>query len=257
MSIDPVVDTGGHGPSAVATTLSAEALTTLQKSVGKFPEGTRVDLVSVRRLGEDNFASGALLPQLFDHESLQRVDEQLAERVLTGQDGVSVCGYKVPIVETYIRVQKPGERAVEIYAVAQALLVITDSPVHVHGATIEEYTLLNPSSFPRLCRALREKGLEVEFTEQGAMVSGPRSDRLSAQDVFADKYDISPGLIHGFCAPQEGQAILVLLTFIPGLVPKDKSAFPPGCEFEGDPVSYRDEELIGVQARAENTRLRG
>jgi mannose-6-phosphate isomerase-like protein (cupin superfamily) len=128
---------------------------------------------------------------------------------LDGAD-VSVCGVKGFMTDE-IRDFDDGKGGTErVACAAVACLEITDSPLHVHGETLETYIILGG---------------------RGKMVVGDRIVELREGTVVT----LPPGVPHGACA--EGDAPLkVLMTFNPGLAPKQQPA-------------YRDEKILEPSTR--------
>lgn len=240
------------------TTLDQGGLDDLRKRVTTLPEGTQIEFLGFRRLGEENFREGSLETALFTEDSLRKIQDRLVEHAKTSGD-LSVCGYKLPVVWSHLRItKKPGQEPVEIYAVAQAIMVIPDSPLHHHVHTFERYQILDPEKWGDLATSLRENGIKDRLTKDGFMVSGPNMNELELEYVQSGQsIPIPTGLIHGFGTTNENDALLVILNFYPGLVPKDVSAFPdnlkpaPGI----NPIEYRDEELEAIKARAMREQL--
>jgi mannose-6-phosphate isomerase-like protein (cupin superfamily) len=114
----------------------------------------------------------------------------------TGLDGAedSVCGLKAFLVDEVRAFERPDGARDTIACAKVAALDIVDSPVHVHGETVETYHILAGS---------------------GRMVLGDRVVALSAGNMVV----IPPGVPHGLCADDPDQPVRVVMTFSPGLAP--------------------------------------
>jgi len=123
---------------------------------------------------------------------------------------VSVCGVKGFMTDEMRAFEdgKGGEELVPCAAVA--CLEIADSPIHVHGETLETYIILSG-------RGQMVVGDEVVELSQGTVVTLP------------------PGVKHGACSADD-TPIKVLMTFSPGLAPKQTPA-------------YRDEKILNPSTR--------
>jgi len=116
----------------------------------------------------------------------------------------SVCGLKRFLVyERRVFNSGPEEKHVDCSKVA--VLDIVDSPVHVHGQTVETYHVISGS---------------------GVMVLGEETIPVSANNYIL----IPPGVPHGMKSA-DGKAVRVLMTFSPGLAPLSSQ-------------EYRDEKII-------------
>ncbi len=129
---------------------------------------------------------------------------------LDGAD-VSVCGVKGFMTDE-VRVFDDGTGGEEqVNCAAIACLEIMDSPIHVHGETVETYIILSGAGKMLV-------GDEVVELSQGVVVTLP------------------PGVRHGACSMGE-TPLKVLMTFSPGLAPKELPA-------------YRDEKILEPSTRA-------
>lgn len=123
----------------------------------------------------------------------------------------SVCGVKGFLVDERRLFQCEDGSGETVDCARVAALDIEDSPVHVHGETVETYHIL--------------KG-------RGRMVLGDR-----VLDVKDGKMIlIPPGVPHGLCA-RDDNPLRVLMTFSPGLAPV---SFP----------EFRDEKILHASTRA-------
>ncbi|MCC5847445.1 MAG: VOC family protein [Verrucomicrobia bacterium] len=123
----------------------------------------------------------------------------------------SVCGMKAFLIDerrSFTRADG-GEEIVDCARVA--LLDIEDSPVHVHGETVETYQILKGNGQ----MVLGEEILEVM---EGKMILIP------------------PGVPHGLSATG-ASPVRVLMTFSPGMAPVSRH-------------EYRDEKILHPSARA-------
>ncbi len=106
----------------------------------------------------------------------------------------SVCGVKAFLVDERraFRRDDGGEDVVDCARIA--VLDITDSPVHVHGETVETYLIL---------------------AGRGRMVLGPQVVAVAPGSCIL----IPPGTEHGLCSDDPAVPLRVVMTFAPGLAP--------------------------------------
>ena len=123
---------------------------------------------------------------------------------------VSVCGAKTILIEELRKFETANDKTKDIQCAAAAVLEMTDSPVHVHASTLEYYIVLSGQGKFILGSGDSERIVDVQ---QGSVVLLP------------------PGQPHGIVSDDPNVPIRALLTFTPGLAPKDEPEF-------------RDEELI-------------
>lgn len=123
---------------------------------------------------------------------------------------ISVCGVKGFMIDEVREFDVEGGEPVRVHCASVAALEITDSPVHKHGETQETYTIL--------------KG-------RGKMVLDDRVVELREQSVVV----LPPGVEHGLASDSD-QPMKVLMTFTPGMAPKQQLAF-------------RDEKIIYPSSR--------
>ena len=123
---------------------------------------------------------------------------------------VSVCGAKTILIEELRKFETANDKTKDIQCAAAAVLEMTDSPVHVHASTLEYYIVLSGQGKFILGSGDSERIVDVR---QGSVVLLP------------------PGQPHGIVSDDPNVPIRALLTFTPGLAPKDEPEF-------------RDEELI-------------
>ena len=143
---------------------------------------------------------------------------QLPENALAASGDVSVCGVKTMLIEELREFSTPtGNR--EIRCASVAVLEMTDSPVHVHASTLEHYIVLSGTGKLILGAGADERAVDVQ---QGSVILIP------------------PGQPHGIVSNDPKVPVRAILTFTPGLAPKEEPEF-------------RDEEV--VHSRASN-RLR-
>ncbi|MEO0454747.1 MAG: cupin domain-containing protein [Verrucomicrobiota bacterium] len=129
----------------------------------------------------------------------------------------SICGLKgfmVDEVRSFELNSSEGARSIACAAVA--CLEIMDSPIHVHGETLENYIILEG---------------------EGEMVLDNQVVQLSSGMVVT----IPPGVEHGAYATT-GNPIKVLMTFSPGLAPKEEE-------------NYRDEKILHPSSRERGVEL--
>ena len=124
---------------------------------------------------------------------------------------VSFCGMKVFMIDEVREFTKDGSPPVTIACAIVATLEIVDSPLHVHSQTTETYTILEG---------------------EGQMVLADKVVDLKKGMVVA----IPPGNQHGL-ASTTGSPVKVLMTFSPGLAPKEHEA-------------YRDEASLNIGTKS-------
>ncbi|MCC5788845.1 MAG: cupin domain-containing protein [Opitutales bacterium] len=105
----------------------------------------------------------------------------------------SVCGLKAFLIDER-RAFANGDQESVIDCARVAVLDITDSPVHVHGETVETYQILSG---------------------EGQMVLGPEVRPVSSGDFIL----LPPGLPHGLVSTDPEKPVRVLMTFSPGMAP--------------------------------------
>ena len=124
---------------------------------------------------------------------------------------VSFCSVKGFMIDEVRKFTKEGFPPVTIACAMVATLEIIDSPLHVHSQTTETYTILEG---------------------EGRMVLADKVVNLKKGMVVA----IPPGNQHGL-ASTTGSPVKVLMTFSPGLAPKEHEAF-------------RDEASLGISTKS-------
>jgi len=145
--------------------------------------------------------------------STQCVVAQLPDRVSTDPGVVSVCGAKTMLIQELRQFTTPsGNR--EIRCASVAVLEMTDSPVHVHASTHEHYIVLSGN---------------------GKMILGSDADERVINVKQGSVILIPPGQPHGITSNDPKIPIRAMLTFTPGLAPKDEPEF-------------RDEKVVHVRA---------
>ena len=102
----------------------------------------------------------------------------------------------------------------EVRCAAAAVLEMTDSPVHVHASTLEYYIVLSGSGKFILGAGPNERIVNVQ---QGSVVLLP------------------PGQPHGIVSDDPNVPVRALLTFTPGIAPKEE-------------LEFRDEKVIHSRA---------
>lgn len=117
---------------------------------------------------------------------------------------LSVCGLKDFLIDELRRFQKEDGTPAEVRCAAAAVLEMTDSPVHVHAATLEYYVVLAGS---------------------GKMVLGSGADERIAEVAEGSVIILPPGQPHGICSSDPAVPLRALLTFTPGLAPKSQPEF--------------------------------
>lgn len=141
--------------------------------------------------GQENFGHEAVVSFMSDN--------------LKGAES-SVCGVKGFMVDELRQFFGPGKVKREIRCASVAMLEITDSPVHFHLCTLEMYAILSG---------------------EGKMVLDGKIVDVKTGNVIL----IPPGVHHGLLAKDPNAPVRVLMTFTPGLAPKD------------EPI-YRDEYIV-------------
>ncbi len=122
----------------------------------------------------------------------------------------SVCGVKGFMVDEIREFDVENSDPVRVACAAVAALEIIDSPVHMHGETQETYTVLRG---------------------RGKMVLDDRVVAVSENSVVV----LPPGVAHGLASDSD-EPLKVLMTFSPGLAPKEQPDF-------------RDEKIIHASSR--------
>lgn len=125
-------------------------------------------------------SDGAVVCQIPDDEALHGAES-------------SVCGLKAFLIDER-RVFNLPSGSITVDCAKVAALDIVDSPVHVHGETVETYHIL---------------------AGDGRMLLGERVVEVSAGSVIV----IPPGTAHGLRANDPQRPLRVLMTFSPGLAP--------------------------------------
>ena len=130
----------------------------------------------------------------------------------------SVCGLKAFLIDERRSFPSPDGGMVEVDCAKVADLDIVDSPVHVHGETLETYHVLSG---------------------QGKMVMGEEIVAVQAGSMVL----IPPGVPHGLCSDSE-EPLRVVMTFTPGLASVQDEA-------------YRDEKILFEAASQRIAALNG
>lgn len=154
--------------------------------------------------GQDNFSGGAVISQI--PESLDGAD-------------VSVCGVKGFMIDQRREFTGPDGEKEAIPCATVAALEITDSPVHVHSQTLETYVILEG---------------------EGKMVLDDSVHSVKKGNVIL----IPPNVHHGIVSTDPDVPVKVLLTFAPGLAPKEHPR-------------HRDEQIIHARASKRVQELTG
>ena len=145
--------------------------------------------------------------------------------VSTGE--VSVCGAKTILIEELRQFETANGKTKAVQCAAAAELVMTDSPIHVHASTLEYYIVLSGQGKFILGSDDNERIVDVQ---QGSVVLLP------------------PGQPHGIVSDDPDVPIRALLTFTPGLAPKDEP------EFRDEKVIHArtSDRLREIQGRSAN-----
>lgn len=123
---------------------------------------------------------------------------------------MSVCGAKDFLIDEVREFLDNDGEPVQIRCAAAAVLEMTDAPIHVHGGTVEYYIVLAGSGKMVLGNTPAE---EVVPVQEGSVILLP------------------PGQAHGIVSDDPDVPVKALLTFFPGMAPKNQPA-------------YRDEKII-------------
>jgi mannose-6-phosphate isomerase-like protein (cupin superfamily) len=123
---------------------------------------------------------------------------------------MSVCGIKGFLIDEIREFEDEEGKKHRVSCASVAALDIMDSPVHVHGETIETYLILAGS---------------------GKMVLDHRVSDVKPGHIIL----IPPGVLHGLASDDPKCPLKVLMTFHPGLAPVEMPAF-------------RDEKIVYANA---------
>jgi mannose-6-phosphate isomerase-like protein (cupin superfamily) len=123
---------------------------------------------------------------------------------------MSVCGVKGFLIDEIREFEDEKGKTHRISCASVAALDITDSPVHVHGETIETYLI---------------------FAGSGKMVLDRRICDVKPGHIIL----VPPGVQHGLASDDLKCPLKVLMTFHPGLAPVGMPAF-------------RDEKIVYANA---------
>lgn len=122
----------------------------------------------------------------------------------------SVCGVKAFLIDERREFRDHDGSTTVVDCARVAALDIVDSPVHVHGETIETYLIL---------------------AGKGRMVLGDRVEPVGPGSFIL----IPPGVPHGLCSDDPHIPMRVMMTFAPGLAPVSQER-------------WRDEKIVYGQA---------
>ena len=125
---------------------------------------------------------------------------------------VSVCGAKAFMTDELRVFQDTKGGGTIVHCAAVACLEIKDSPIHIHQDTLETYVVLSGS---------------------GKMLIGDEVFDLSEGSVLT----LPPGIRHGAYAIGD-QPLKVLITFNPGLAPKEQAEFRDETVLEESTKDY-------------------
>lgn len=149
-----------------------------------------------------------------------RGDERVTDECLVAEvpgspaGEVSVCGAKDFLIDEVRRFTSEDGETVEVRCASTAVLEMTDSPVHVHAATTEYYLVLGGRGRMILGEGATERVVEIQ---QGSVIL------------------LTPGQPHGVVSDDPAVPVKALLTFTPGLAPKESP-------------EYRDERIVYPRA---------
>ncbi len=139
-----------------------------------------------------------------------RGEEQAADQCVVAEmpgtptGEVSVCGAKDFLIDEVRRFTREDGDTIDVRCASSAVLGMTDSPVHVHAATTEYYVVLAGSGRMVLGEGENERVVAIR---EGSVVLLP------------------PGQPHGVAADDPAAPVRALLTFSPGLAPKECPEF--------------------------------
>ena len=142
-------------------------------------------------------------------ETNEAIVVQIPEGDLAGAE-VSVCGVKGFLVDERRTFTAEDGSQETIDCAKVAALDIADSPVHVHGETVETYHILSG---------------------HGRMVLGNKVVPVGPGTLIV----LPPGEEHGLAADDPEQPLRVLMTFAPGLAPVQHQ-------------QWRDEKILYARA---------
>lgn len=132
---------------------------------------------------------------------------------------LSVCGAKDFLIDEIREFTNSDGKVTQVRCASSAVLEMTDSPIHIHEATLEYYIVLAGSGKMVLGQGPEERVVPIET---GSVILIP------------------PGQAHGVASDDPETPIKALLTFTPGMAPLNQAAF-------------RDEAILHNRA---TTRLR-
>ncbi len=144
----------------------------------------------------------------------QCVVAQLPNKADAVPGQVSVCGAKTMLIEQICQFATAEGGTKDVRCASVAVLEMTDSPVHVHASTLEHYVVLSGNGKLILGAGADERVVDVH---QGSVILIP------------------PGQPHGIVSCDPKIPIRAMLTFTPGLAPKDEPEF-------------RDEKVVHMRA---------
>lgn len=126
---------------------------------------------------------------------------------------VSVCGAKSVLIKELREFKTANNASKPIQCAAVAVLEITDSPVHVHEYTLEHYIILSG---------------------RGKLIIGADGEEQVVDVQEGSVALLPPGQPHGLVSDDSNIPVRALLTFTPGMVPKEEPEF-------------RDEKIIHLR----------
>lgn len=138
----------------------------------------------------------------------------VAEAPGTPAGEVSVCGAKDFLIDEVRRFTRGDGETVDVRCASAAVLEMTDSPVHVHAATTEYYVVLAGRGRMVLGEGAAERVVAIQ---EGSVILLP------------------PGQPHGVASDDPAVPVKALLTFSPGLAPRESPEF-------------RDERIVYARA---------
>lgn len=127
---------------------------------------------------------------------------------------VSCCGAKDFLIDEIREFTDSVGRSIQVRCASSAILEMTDSPIHLHAATVEYYVILSG---------------------RGRMVLGQGESERVVRVQGGSVVLLPPGQPHGIASDDPDVPIKALLTFTPGLAPVSQPEF-------------RDEAIIHARA---------
>lgn len=226
-------------------TLTAAERKDLAETLRKLPQGTTIENIGYHLAKvEKNTSTDPNAPKvkISPEPSMGSLGIKFnLNQVETNPDQfpTSVCGGKRPVTYHRYDIQKPGEKKEEVYGISDAVMFISDSPIHSHSLTEERYTALAPVD--EHGKELVEPGYKKEKPIALMYLEDPKTRKYEIHPVYVgDTFVLKPGLIHGSTSVQ-GTSTKWHLQFSPGLVERPGTGDKATDELR---TKYRDESLM-------------